>query len=189
MTTEDKMIMRQGMPLSGEVMKRKRGRPSRIDPCAKADRALLYENCWKVKRMARAYASGYDCAYAHYFCRNRPLLLQRVQTDDRDIGQTGRIRYSKEILEKLPKEDRVAFDRYVRAREEMHFLEQGVAGIEDERTREIAEDTLLEGIRCADLTEKYGMTERGIRKRKHRALETLALQWMDFDSDNSSVSN
>lgn len=158
-----------------------------MDPGAKADRMQLRENCMKVKRMARAYASGYDCAYAHYFCANRPLLLQRVQADDRDIGQTGRFRYNEEILEKLPKEDRVAFERYVRAREEMHFLEQGVAAIEDERTREIAEDTLLEGIRCVDLEEKYGMTERGIRKRKHRALEMLALRLMDSGSNKSSV--
>ena len=63
-------------------------------------------------------------------------------------------------------------------------LEHGVASITDDRTRAIAEDTLLRGRSCSALERKYGMTSRGLRKHKRLAIIAVAAfaESMNFSS-------
>ena len=78
----------------------------------------------------------------------------------------------------MVEKDRKVIHRYINSREAVAFLEKTIAEIPEDKIREVAQATLLKGIRVADFAEQCGFSERTVRWRKHRALEHLAEQYL-----------
>lgn len=97
----------------------------------------------------------------------------QVTLDEYDI--CGIVRYDEEGGKKVHPDDLSFVTQYVEDMYLIFILEHGIAAIQDETTRRIAEDTLLKRKRCKDLELKYGIQERMIRRRKNEAIRFLSL--------------
>ena len=104
----------------------------------------------------------------------RPTMMRKLKMDTEMYEATGKIEYNRDLASRIHKDDRDFIEAYERSMYTVWLLEHGVASIADDRTRAIAEDTLLKGKSCAALGQKYGMTDRGIRKHKRRAIIEVA---------------
>lgn len=157
--------------------RRKRGRPRKTQPAAGIDPEVLHRAVLEVKKMARDYARGNLQSYIRYIRTTRPRLLKNAGIPDNDREDES-VRYNAQSVAAMTEGDRKVIYRYLCAREEITFLEKAVIKIPEARIRKVACDTLLKGIRVVDLLEKYDLSERTIRWRKHKALEYLAALYL-----------
>lgn len=143
-----------------------RGRPSKIIPEASP------ETINAVKDIAKSYQKAKGvCAFVP---QKRKSLFSRMQVNTETYEATGRIDYDREAVERIHPEDRKVIKNYEEKMRNIWLLEHGVASITDDRTREIARDTLLKGAAVSSLTQKYGITEQAIRARKREAIRLVA---------------
>ena len=122
--------------------------------------------------MAREYQAAK--IRAKIYPRKRPTLMKQLQVSMDEYDATGTVHINEEMLLKIHPDDQVYIMQYIHDMHLIYFLEHGVAAIEDEKTRQIAEDTLLNGKRCKDLEQKYGIRECMIRRRKNEAIRFLS---------------
>lgn len=166
-----------GETQSANSKKRRRGRPRKNQPSANIDPEMLHRAILDVKKMAGEYARGdlqYDVRYIEF---HRPRLLNNAGIFNSN-GNDGHIRYDAHSIETMVEKDRKVIHRYITSRETIAFLEKAVEEIPELKVREVACNTLLKGIRVADFAAQYGVSERTVRWRKHRALEYLAKQYL-----------
>ena len=143
-----------------------RGRPAKSVP------EVSEEALRQVKALVKTY--GDTKQKCLLIPRKRRSLFTLMQVTTENYDQIGRIEYNREAVERIHPEDRKVIKNYEQRMHDIWILEHGVAAIPDDRTRAIAEDTLLKGKTCVELEQKYGMTARGIRKRKRSALIEVA---------------
>jgi len=139
---------------------------SEIDPC------LLKDAVRKVKAISREYANGDLEADVRYYQTHRPRLLRNAEiTEDKEAG---RITYNTHRISTMPVDDQRAIHRYITSQKEIFFLQKAVMGIQNANRRETAVDMILHGSTCAQLTEKYGISQRALYKRKRKIVEYIA---------------
>ena len=150
----------------------RRGRPAKDRPevsdgAVRAVRQMLKKKGGK---------NGYQTAKERCLIlpKARPTLMRKLKLDTERYEATGRIDYNRDLASRVHKDDRDYIESYEKSMYTVWLLEQGVGSIADDRTRAIAVDTLLEGKTCSSLERKYGMTDRGLRKHKQRALIEVA---------------
>lgn len=160
-------------------MSRPRGRPAK-------ERLVASEEAVKaVKQMLKgneAFLTARNrCMLLQ---RKRPTMMRKLNLNTDAYEETGRIEYNRELASRIHPDDRKYMELYEQSMITVWVLEHGVASITDERTRAIAEDTLLKGKSCASLEGKYGMTSRGLRKQKRQAIIAVAAfaESMNFSS-------
>lgn len=131
------------------------------------------EDMKRIRAMAREYAGAK--VRAKLYPRKRPTLMKQLQVKMDEYDTTGLVRYDEEAGKQVHPDDLAYVMRYVSDMYLIFILEHGIASIQDETTRHIAEDTLLRGKRCKELEQKYGIHECMIRRRKHEAIRFLSL--------------
>ena len=160
-------------------MSRPRGRPAKERPVA-SDKAVK-----AVKQMLKG-KEAFNTARARCMLmpKKRPTMMRKLNLNTDAYDATGKIEYNRELASRVHPDDRKYMELYERSMMTVWILEQGVASITDDRTRAIAEDTLLRDKPCSALEVKYGMTSRGLRKQKRWAIMTVAAfaESMNFSS-------
>ena len=126
-----------------------------------------------IRDMAREYKDAKSRVM--FYPKKRPTLMKQVGVRLDDCDGCGLIEYDLEKFRGIPLEDQEYILRYAADLELIFVLEKGIAAISNEKTRMIAEDTLLRGKRCKELERKYGLKEDSIRKRRREALRTMSL--------------
>ena len=106
--------------------------------------------------------------------RKRPSFMKQMGVSLKDYDATGFIDYNRELVMKIDADDANYIEQYAEDMHTVWVLEHGIAAIQDENTRAIAEDTLLKGKSCAELEKKYGIKACAIRRRKRRAVEFIS---------------
>ena len=133
---------------------------------------ITKEHKKRVKEMAREYQAAK--IRVNIYPRKRPTLMKQLQVSTDEYDETGVVHFDEEMLQKIHPDDQAFIAQYVFDMLLIYNLEHGVAAIWDEKTRHIAEDTLLKGKRCKDLEQKYGIKECMIRRRKDDAIRFLS---------------
>lgn len=131
------------------------------------------EDLKKIRKMVREYP-GAKMRVKRY-PQKRPTLMKQLQVTLDVYDTTGIVLYDEERGKRIHPDDLAYITRYVDDMYLIHVLEHGIAAIQDETTRHIAEDTLLNRKPCKDLRMKYGIGERAIRGRKLNAIRFLAM--------------
>ena len=105
-----------------------------------------------------------------YTCAEAAKVLRKLNEDLKVLRakEVKGYRFTAAVDEDL-ESARPVYD-YLQTQEEQRRIEA--------RIRKVACDTLLKGIRVVDLLEKYDLSERTIRWRKHKALEYLAALYL-----------
>lgn len=135
----------------------------------------MWHSEMEVKRMAKEYSSGRLPQSVSQIERARPKLLHSAGIDP---GMTENLpEWDERRMSGFSKGDQDLLRYYISQREKTYFLKHAVNGIEKTRLREIAEDTLLKGIRCEDLLDKYGLSRRQMFEQKKAAVEEIARKW------------
>lgn len=143
-----------------------RGRPSKIIP------EVSSETINAVKDIAKSYQKEKNiCAFIP---QKRKSLFSRMQVSTEQYEATGCIDYDREAVERIHPEDRKVIKNYEEKMNNIWLLEHGVAAITDDRTREIAEDTLLRGKRAEDMIKKYNIGRMTAFREKRRAICCVA---------------
>lgn len=125
-----------------------------------------------VKRIAKEYEDSKQACV--FIPRKRPTLLNGVKVTTEGYTETGRIGYNRETVERIHPEDRKVIKNYEQRMYDVWLLEHGVAAIPDDRTRAIAMDTLLKGMRTEDMGDKYGISRRTAFRELERAIRYVA---------------
>lgn len=160
-------------------MSRPRGRPAKERP-AVSDEAVK-----AVKQMLKGKEPFNDArARCMLMPKKRPTMMRKLGLNTDAYNATGKIEYNRELTSRIHPDDRKYMELYEWSMMTVWVLEHGVASITDERTRAVAEDTLLKGKSCSALEKKYGMTSRGLRKQKRQAIMAVAAfaESMNFSS-------
>ncbi len=158
-----------------EATTRRRGRPTKERPVASDTAVCEVKKMLRIRKGRSEYQKAKDRCYI--MPRKRPTLMRKLKLNLTEYERTGRIEYDRDLASRIHRDDRSIIETYERSMYVVWLLEHGVASIRDERTRAIAEDTLLKGKKCAELEKKYGISDRGIRKQKHQAIIAVASIW------------
>ena len=134
----------------------------------KADPSAIQE----ARNMARRYQDAKVRCVA--YPRKRPEFLKQMGVSLDNYKATGFIDYDTDLASRISEKDADYIEQYADDMHTVWLMEKGVAAISNAKTRAIAEDTLLRGIRCEELVEKYGITDHAIRARKKKALILIA---------------
>ena len=126
-----------------------------------------------IRDMAREYKDAKSRVM--FYPKKRPTLMKQVGVRLDDCDGCGLIEYDLEKFREIPLEDQEYILRYAADLELIFVLEKGIAAISNEKTRMIAEDTLLKGKSCKELETKYGMKEHTICVRRSHAIKELSL--------------
>lgn len=127
----------------------------------------------RIREMVKEYTGAK--IRVKLYPRKRPTLMRQLQVTMDEYDTTGIVRYDEESGKQVHPDDLAYVTRYVSDMYLIFILEHGIAAIQDDVTRHIAEDTLLNGKRCKDLELKYGIRECMIRRRKNDAIRFLSL--------------
>ena len=146
-----------------------RGRPAKQVPVASEEAVR------KARKMIRE-SGGYEDAVRRVMLnsKKRPLLFRMLKVDPTMYEKTGRIEYDRDLASRLKKVDREFMEFYEQDMWKVWILEHGIKSIQDERTRAIAEDTLLKGISAGDAAKKYGVGRMTAFREKNRAIRHIA---------------
>lgn len=106
--------------------------------------------------------------------KRRRSLFRRLNIHTTEYEETGDVSYDREVVDRIPERDRKVVLRYADAMKKVWILEHGIASIKDDRTRSIAEDSLLKGERAEDLARKYGIGRMTAFREKKRAIYHVA---------------
>ena len=131
------------------------------------------EGMQTIKKMAREYKDAKTRVMV--YPKKRPTLMKQLQVKLEDYDGCGLIEYDEEKFREIPLEDQDYILQYAADLQLIFVLEKVIAAISNEKTRMIAEDTLLRGKSCKELVGKYGLKEVSIRNRRMYALRTLSL--------------
>ena len=143
-----------------------KGRPAKIIPSV-SDEAVK-----AVKEMAKSYKKAKAmCAFVPM---KRMTLFSIMEVSTEDYEATGHIDYRRDAAERIHPDDKKVITTYEEKMRNIWLLEHGVAAIADERTRAIAEDTLLEGLSPKCLVKKYGISVQAVRARKREGVRWVA---------------
>lgn len=143
-----------------------RGRPPKAVPEASADAIQAVKEIVKQYRKLKQL-----CAYVP---KKRRTMFRMLEVSTAEYSATGGIEYNREITTRIPEEDRRVIEKYEENMKRVWHLEQGVSSITDERTRAIAEDTLLRGIPVERLIKKYELSRRQLFREKKNAVSFVA---------------
>lgn len=157
--------------------RRKRGRPWIIEPAAETDPDVLHGAVLEVKRMAREYARGDLQSDVRYIQASRPRLLRNADIHE---DENGSLSYDMQRVSVMIDVDHKVVSRYIRSRVEIQFLQDAVSSLPTMQLREFASDSLLEGIPCSRLADKYGKTNRTMTRWKRAILEYMAQRWLSM---------
>ena len=172
MVTNLMEIPETGLQTIDSEVHRKRGRPRKLTSSSKVDPHILKEAVKKVKTMSKEYANGDLQSDVWYYQTHRPRMLRNAEIAE--DAEDGRITYNVQRVAGMTADDQRAIHRYKTSKEEIFFLRKAVMEIQDKDLRETAVDMILHGIGCAQLTQKYGISERALYKRKRKIVEHLA---------------
>nr|MBQ4458395.1 hypothetical protein [Clostridia bacterium] len=150
----------------------RRGRPAKDRPEVSDEAVRAVRQMLKKKGGKNGYQAAKEKCLI--LPKARPTLMRKLKLNTERYEVTGRIDYNRDLASRVHKDDRDYIESYEKSMYTVWLLEHGVASITDERTRAIAVDTLLEGRSCSALEQKYGMTDRGIRKHKRSGLIEVA---------------
>lgn len=162
-----------GLQTKDQEVRRKRGRPRKLASSSKVDPHILKEAVKKIKAISKEYANGDLQSDVWYYQTHRPRLLRNAEIIEN--AEDGKITYNVQRVAGMTADDQRAIHRYKISKEEIFFLRQAVMEIQDKDLRETAIDMILRGINCARLTQKYGISERALYKRKRKIVEHIAL--------------
>lgn len=150
-------------------MSRPRGRPAKECPAASD------ESVRAIKRMLRGKEAFKDAkARCMLLPKKRPTMMRKLNLNTEAYDVTGRIEYDRELTSRIHPDDRKYMELYENSMRTVWILEHGVASITDERTRAIAEDTLLKGIPVMKLLDKYKLGRTQIFWEKENAIRFVA---------------
>ena len=144
----------------------KRGRPAKQIPKV-ADDAVYY-----IRGIVKEYRELRD--FCGWIPKRRQSLFRRLNIHTTEYEETGDISYDREVVDRIPERDRKVVLSYADAMKKVWILEHGIASIKDDRTRSIAEDTLLKGKRVEDLAREYGISGRAVWQRKRESIIRIA---------------
>lgn len=151
---------------------RKRGRPKKLNSGFEIDPGVLKDAVRKVKAISKEYANGDLQADVRYYQTRRPRLLKNAEI--REDAGNGRITYNTKRVATMTADDQRAIYRYITSKENIIFLKEAVMNIQGDDLRETAIDMILDGYSCAQLTFKYGISQRALYKRKRKIVEIIA---------------
>ncbi len=150
-----------------------RGRPAKVRPVASDDAVCEVKKMLRIRKGISEYQKAKDRCYI--MPRKRPTLMRKLKLNLSRYEKTGSIEYDRDLAALIHKDDRNFIETYERSMYVVWLLEHGVASIRDERTRAIAEDTLLKEKRVQDLPGKYGIGAHAIWMRKREAIDWIAV--------------
>ena len=154
---------------------KKRGRPAklRLDVSREAIRA--------VREIVKEYPRlKLVCEVVP---KKRASLFAGMNVSTEHYEATGRIDYNREVIDRIPATDKAVITGYELNMWKIWILEHGVASITDERTRAIADDTLLRGKPVMQLLNKYGIGRRQLFWEKKNAVKAVAV-FISFHKEN-----
>ena len=131
------------------------------------------EGIRRIKDMAKKYKDAKTRVMV--YPKKRPTLMKQLRVSLDEYGSCGVVGYDEELFKQMPLEDQDYIRQYVADMELIFVLEKGIAAISNEKTRMIAEDTLLKGKSCKELETKYGMKGHTICVRRSHAIKELSL--------------
>lgn len=99
--------------------------------------------------------------------------MKQAKVDLREYESRGVVAYA-DYVSRFPKSDRDIIETYARCLKGVYCLEQGILSIEDDITRAVAKETLLEGRSCEAVALEMGVTRRMIEYRKKNAEQKIA---------------
>ena len=152
----------------------RRGRPAKTVPIV-SDEAVK-----AVKEIAKSYKKSK--AVCAYIPMKRKTLFRIMAVSTENYETTGCIDYRRDAAERIHPDDKKVITNYEERMRSIWLLEHGVAAIPDERTRAIAEDTLMEGCAAKSLVGKYGISVQAVRARKREGIKWVA-DFMELQSE------
>lgn len=150
-----------------ESEQKRRGRPAKLRP------DVSREAIRTVREIAKEYKRLK--LVCDVIPRKRASLFAVMNVSTEHYEATGRIDYNREVIDRIPATDKAVITGYELNMRNIWILEHGVASITDERTRSIAEDTLLKGIPVMQLLNKYGIGRRQLFWEKKNAVKAVAV--------------
>ena len=144
----------------------RRGRPAKTVPIV-SDEAVK-----AVKEIAKSYKKSK--AVCAYIPMKRKTLFRIMAVSTENYEATGCIDYRRDAAERIHPDDKRVITNYEERMRGIWLLEHGVAAIQDERTRAIAKDTLVDGERAEAMIEKYGISRMTAFREKNRAIKYVA---------------
>ena len=156
-------------------MEKARGRPAKERP------EVLLEAVREVRSLIKTQ-NGYEGAKkrSEYYPLKRPSLMRRLKVDTNDYESTGKIEYDRELVKRIHENDQRYIRQYERDMELIWIIEHGVSSIPDERTRRIAEDTILKNKPVMQLLKKYSLSRSQMFWEKQNAIRYIARTYMDW---------
>ena len=106
--------------------------------------------------------------------------MRRLKVDTNDYESTGKIEYDRELVKRIHENDQRYIRQYERDMELIWIIEHGVSSIPDERTRRIAEDTILKNKPVMQLLKKYSLSRSQMFWEKQNAIRYIARTYMDW---------
>ena len=106
--------------------------------------------------------------------KRRPTFMKQMGVTLDGYDETGEVGYRKELESSLSLQDAMFLCQYLIDMRTVWLVEHAIASLSDEKTRGIAEDTILHQVKCKYLQEKYGLKVRAIQARKAAAVCHLA---------------
>lgn len=143
-----------------------RGRPAKAVPEV-SDTVIR-----RVKKIIKKYPA--DKKYCEWIPEKRKNLFYLMDVCTDRYEETGAISYNRKAIEKIHPDDQQIIRTYEKRMQDIWLLEHGVASIPDDRTRAIAEDTLIEGRRTEDMMQEYGISRRTAFIERNRAISHIA---------------
>lgn len=143
-----------------------RGRPAKSFPVVQ-DTSVA-----SVRRMAKEY-EGAKLRRTRTL-KKRRSLMRIMEVDISDYEAHGIIRYNREREKMIPECDQKALKQFEHDMVVVWVLEHGIRAIADDRIREIAEDTLLKGMKIEALKSKYDLKRAYLYRLKKMAVVEVA---------------
>jgi len=145
---------------------RKRGRPSKLPP------AVEPSAVGKVKQMVKDY--GDAKLRSHYFENRRQSLMQRAGVDLPQSEEQGVVIFDTDEVSNWPEKDKAVMQQYIRDKQVVLGIENGVASIEDEKTRKVAAETILAGRSVDEIALELHIPRATAFREKARSVQWMA---------------
>ena len=110
-----------------------------------------------------------------YFPLRRPLFMQRLKVDIKDWEKNGMIQYDRTHAALLHEDDQRFIYQYEHDMFNLFLIQHGIASIQNQRTYAIGVKTLLEGIKCKQLTQDFHLCISSIYWERDKARRIIAV--------------
>lgn len=145
---------------------RKRGRPTKV-PLAAEPSAV-----GKVKQMVKDYSDAK--LRSRYFENRRQSLIRRAKVDLQRSEEQGLVIYDRDEVSDWPEKDKAVMQQYITDKQVVLCIEKGIASIEDEKTRRVASETLLEGRSVDEIARELHIPRATAFREKARSVQWIA---------------